>query len=170
MKKLIVTLILTVAHMSYAGDIDWTGTFTKTVDGVDLIDNWYVAMYTGAFGTIDTGNLSSNLVANTAMNVDESAPIPALWSYGFGASVNVANNIDVFTVIYNNVDYNFASQYIVVDNAAFNAGSGGGANHPVAYGLSNVSGTWQAIPEPTTFLLFAMGGFGAWLIRRKNMR
>ncbi len=30
------------------------------------------------------------------------------------------------------------------------------------------SSTWQAVPEPATFLLFGMGGIGAWLVRRKN--
>lgn len=28
--------------------------------------------------------------------------------------------------------------------------------------------TTTAVPEPTTFFLFAMGGMGAWVIRRKN--
>lgn len=28
--------------------------------------------------------------------------------------------------------------------------------------------TWQAVPEPATFMMFAMGGIGAWLLRRRN--
>jgi hypothetical protein len=95
----------------------------------------------------------------------------------------MANNIPIYSVLFNTTNSSFFSSggapgtysYLVLDDpsaTAFNSGSEGigqGINHP--YNLSTIpsSNTWQAIPEPTTFLLFAMGGFGAWLLRRKNM-
>ena len=37
---------------------------------------------------------------------------------------------------------------------------------PINGGLNNA----QVVPEPATFLLFGIGGMGAWLIRRNKMQ
>jgi hypothetical protein len=42
----------------------------------------------------------------------------------------------------------------------------GGSDLDVAFDFS--SSSWQAVPEPATFLLFGIGGVGAWLVRRKQ--
>lgn len=44
----------------------------------------------------------------------------------------------------------------------------GGTDLDVAFDFSGA--TWQAVPEPATFLLFGIGGFGAWLLRRNKLK
>jgi len=42
------------------------------------------------------------------------------------------------------------------------------ADQEIAGGLVSAGGGWQAIPEPATFVLFGIGGMGAWMVRRRK--
>ncbi|MBI9020321.1 MAG: PEP-CTERM sorting domain-containing protein [Verrucomicrobia bacterium] len=169
MKKLIVATMLLGACLAHAGDVTWSGSFTSaTQDGVDMIDNWFVGMYSGTFGSINIANLSENLEASTVIAIDHSGP-EFTWTEQIQAStVNVTDNIDVFTVIFNNTILENATSYLVVDSSAFNVGAAVAPTPPVAYGLGDAAGTWQAVPEPATAMLLALGGGLAWLVRLKQ--
>jgi hypothetical protein len=85
------------------------------------------------------------------------------WTVDF-ASWSSLYNDDVYSVIYNAASIGAATQAVVVDASPFTLP---GAD-PGTYSLSSVNNTWVAVPEPATFLMFALGGFGAWMIHRKN--
>lgn len=96
------------------------------------------------------------------------------WYDGSGYILNTsvfgpAKDLDtVQLVFYNNADKNAATWYITsLASALPDAPEVAGADD-VKVTFDFTGKTWQAIPEPATALLFGIGGFGAWLLRRRQ--
>jgi hypothetical protein len=182
MKKTIiaVALITLIAANSHAALIDWNGTFasgtdTFAYDGVTLESGWYIAMYQGSSLTVDVNNLNTGKLSYSTEVGIQGPPLPAPGQYvrlNPLSTLSVGNNSFVYTVLFDNADYTIADNYVVLDSAAFNVGND---VNPIGYtpngdGSGNIvsNGSWQAIPEPATALMLAVGGGLAFIIRRKD--
>lgn len=167
--SLIATLLIAVQFSTYAADsaIDrtWSSLFTTTpglggeVDGAGA--NWWVEI----FNTTDN--------ATTAGGTSETLG----WFSGFGYVVDefqfsATETDSVFMRLYNNT--NPLAATLRIDSAIQTLPNLDNLTAPAPENLKVTfnfgSSTWQAVPEPATFMLFGMGGFGAWLIRRKNRK
>ncbi len=181
-KVLLMAMIALVAiSSSRAATINWTGTFllgsdSYVHDGKTLQDNWHIALYQGSTLTVDINNLDEGKLSySTAVGI-QGFPVPAPGRYvriDPLSNLTIADNLNIYTVIFDNADYNVATNYAIIDSSVFNVGNN---PNPINYSPNlsgstiSINGNWQAIPEPTTFLLFAMGGFGAWLVRRNKLK
>ena len=174
MKKIIITALIAGAISSQAALINWSGALTSgtasyQVDSVTLEANWYVGLYQLDTLAIDTGNLTSDLIYNTTIGINDQPPtVPPAHYVRIDplSNLNVTDNVNVFTVIFDNADINLAENYFIVDDAVWNVGNDA---NPVSYNpIGTMSGSWQAVPEPATIGLFGLGALGAWFIRRSK--
>ena len=166
--------IFAIAATSHAALINWSGDFQTgaassgyQLDDVTLVDGWYVGMYQLDTLAIDTDNVTSDLIYNTDIQVSLAGP-DVFWYVNIApaSNLNVTDNVNVFTVVFNNSAINSATQYFIVDDAVWNVGDDA---NPVSYApIGTLSGSWQAVPEPATVGLFGLGALGAWFIRRSK--
>ncbi len=189
-KTIIATSLLLFAVASQSAEIEWKANWSAyqsggvlTLNGQTVLDNWMLGLYQST-GTnpgegFNASDLAANLISSTKVLIDTSGP-SFTWTFGIETTQpSMANNIPIYSVLFNTTDGNIFTatpisySYLILDNLASTAfdsgteGTGFGSNNP--YNLSTVAAnSWVAVPEPATFLLFAMGGFGAWLIRRKQ--
>jgi hypothetical protein len=142
---------------------DWTGVLVPTNS------SWIVRIYESTDATINFSNLlptgddtyTGNQFTFAAAGVTD----------GFSKKTisnppNITSSNSIYSVIFNSTDSLTATRWAVIDSAVatvtfspttFNYNPGG-----------VVAGDWQAVPEPATALLFGLGGFGAWLLRRNK--
>lgn len=186
MKKTLLT-IMTAAALAgsvRAADITWAND-TEIYDwsgAANLVLESYTSYTIRLYKSTDA-NINFGLVGGVATNTadDVWTGIQFNWNSngadGFGLAeifntdtlygINEGNSI--YSVIFNNSPN--SGYFAIVDNVlktvSYPAGlmtyDAGGVNGGLKPG-----GDWQAIPEPATFMLFGLGGMGAWLIRRKN--
>ncbi len=177
MKIKIIAAMVAVAAVSQAGLLDWTantwGSANASVDGVTLVDGWFVGLYSAAdlwAGDKTPEDLLTN-VEFTTLNIITTGPAFSHY-YGIdGKSIDIANNIPVFSVILNAATTEAATQYLVIDSATFNSGSAAPPATANAYTLAAPVGTWQnVVPEPATIGLFGLGALSAWIVRRNKMK
>jgi hypothetical protein len=172
--KLIIVAMLSFATVSHAGLMSWySDSFgdpnTVTIDGVTAVDDWYVGLYT-TDDTIWSGtqlDLYTDLVASTTLDVIFTPSFTAGMVTTY-QDLDIADDIEVFTVIFNSDSLDTATAYIVVDATTFNSGSASGTDTAIDYRLTSINGTWQSVPEPATIGLFGLGALSAWFIRRSK--
>ena len=171
MKKYIALLaFLSVASISNA-TLNWF--YTGSI-GTGYGDGWLVSMYKDV--NVDT--TLSNLVIYTDGSLSSTDDTVAFQTSViaegtdryFSASGLVTPGFTAYSVVFNSTNFASATQYIILDAAKHAIPNAEGINI-VDYAIGSNSGTWkniQAVPEPTTVLLFAIGGIGSWIVRRKQ--
>jgi hypothetical protein len=159
MKKLSIMMfaVLVVGYVSAAVSWDWS---------TDSLQFANVALGTPSDG--DGAGWYAQVIGGNTTGGNTSATFG--WSTGFGYYINS------FAF---NADEGASVSMVLWDSATSGIGHYlQSAAVPLPTGLLappsevsfNFSGsTWQAVPEPATALLFAIGGFGAWLIRRNKL-
>jgi hypothetical protein len=173
MKKITYILgFLAVASLANA-TLDWS--YTGTTLGAGYSDGWLVSMYKDV--NVDT--TLSNLVIYTDGTLSSTDDTVAFETsvqsdganrYYESLGLVTPGLFTAYTVVFNATNFAAATQYIIVDATKKTIGDASGIN-TVDYSLTSNSGTWkniQAVPEPTTLLLFAIGGIGSWIVRRKQ--
>ena len=137
-----------------------------------LANNYIVRLYEDVGVNNDFG-VSDALDFDDAWTGDETVLVVGKAGTTYGSSFiwpggSLAQGDDVFTVIFNATTIGAATQYVIVDSATFDLPDPLGG--PGNYVLTSVSGTWQAIPEPTTLALLGIGIGTAAAARRRRRR
>ncbi len=184
MKKLITaTLTLMIAlSASAALTINWNYAANLVDWDNSIQDGWLVQMYlddgvatdlsqlafdtTAADGSwLDNGaeGHTDTLLGGALVGATAGSPgVYVAFSYS-GINASVAENSDVYTVIFNASTIAGASQGVILDSSLKGLGTG-----TDTYSIGSVNGNWQAVPEPATAMLLALGGGLAWLVRLKQ--
>ncbi len=173
-KWIIMVVLAGLAFNSMAGTITWA-----SLDlGSGYTAGWLVALYEDV--SKDGWDASMINVANGATDSDDAyigvtsslvvGKAGTIWGDIFSApSGSLITNDRVYSVLFNAPTMAAATQYKV---STMTSQGNSWFQLPAADGDDtyqvNTMGSFQAVPEPATFLLFGMGGFGAWLIRRKQ--
>jgi hypothetical protein len=189
MKRVLIA-VLFAAMAAHAGEIEWKANWgayasdtTLTLNGTEVLDDWVLGLYQST-GTnpgegFNSADLGANLLASTKVTISTSGPIPT-WFFGLSTTQPlVANNIPIYTVLFNTTDSGVFTttpssySYLIIDDVnsiAHDSGAAGvGFGSDAPYDISTVSAnSWVAVPEPATALLLALGGGFAWLVRLKQ--
>jgi len=177
MKCVLVTLL--IGACSAYSDLTW--------DCLDLAakgasNTWFVQMFQDVNGDSSLGTIRFALTTGEAAQGTGYADDILLTSYT--TSLLTAKDVtsfsknytswpaitsnNVYTVIFNSSGIGSANTAWVVDTSVKTITS----ISPQTYALGSGSsyGFQAMVPEPTTFLLFGIGGMGAFLLRRKQQR
>jgi hypothetical protein len=179
-KSIIVAIGLIFTLQTNAGLVDWSSSNWGEEHSViefefwgwgghylELQDGWYVGLYnaneTGGMD-IDTSDLNQGLIAQTTTKVVTTGPSFAhFWGINY-KSIDIADNIPVFTVIYDATNKDHATDYAIIDSELFSSGSAHLPATPVEYTLDAPAGS---VPEPTTIGLMGIAGMGMFLARKR---
>lgn len=175
--KWIMMMVLTgLAFNSTAGTIAWGSSDL----GAGYTAGWLVALYEdvskdgfdASMINIANGSTDSDdtyLGITSALTIGKSG---TAWGSSFGATgvAPLSFNDRLYSVLFNAPTMAAATQYKVTTmTTQGNSWYALPATDIDGSYQTTTMGSFQAVPEPSTFLLFAMGGIGAWLIRRKQM-
>jgi hypothetical protein len=146
-----------------AGYYDWTGVLVPTNS------SWIVRLYESTDASINFSNLlptGDDTYTGNQFTFASSGLTDGFSKKTISFPSNISSSDKIYSVIFNSTDSLTATRWAVIDGAlatvsfspsTFNYNPGGVA-----------AGDWQAVPEPATALLFGIGSFGAWLIRRNK--
>ena len=178
MKKITVTLLATVviSVSSYAADqLNWFNSAQLLDDSgsaVTLANDWVLRMYKSTDASINfsAGDVTGDDVyLNLEISMNDN-PIADGWLYyeitdgNFG---DLTGSDSVYSVIFNNSSYASATKYAIIDSGLFSMPTS--FDPPKDYDTGGtIAGDWQAVPEPATAMLLALGGGLAWLVRMKQ--
>ncbi|MCC7300635.1 MAG: PEP-CTERM sorting domain-containing protein [Verrucomicrobia bacterium] len=116
---------------------------------------WYVGLFNNA-GDVLLG--STTVAANNAGTLYVLGWTTPLINEGTTAYMSIFNNTTAGAA-----SYKIKSATVVLQDLTA-PWSPPAANVNVSFSGQS----WQAVPEPATFLLFGIGGIGAWLVRRNK--
>jgi len=190
MKKIVLMLALSAVCFSARADLldrSWIATalgVTATDPNVNMTTGEAVGWYCEVFNVTDAGHVFGGLAdwnsAFSTVALDMSGGEPGIsplgdFYEGYGYALNAAifgpatDSDTVQFILYNNAVKGSAGYYIASANLLLpdvQDGTPAPGETDVTFNFD--SSTWQAIPEPATFLLFGIGGMGAWLLRRRQ--
>jgi hypothetical protein len=113
---------------------------------------------------------------NTGGFLQTMSPVGLTWLGETCADWTAMNTRNFTIVSISDADGDFDTgaqwNYYTANAAGFNNALGPDSIGGVAAGVFDASGAGAltVIPEPATFLLFAIGGMGAWMVRRNKMQ
>ncbi|VGO21238.1 PEP-CTERM sorting domain-containing protein [Pontiella sulfatireligans] len=181
MKKLILMFMGgAVALSSNGGLVYWSSTnwgqehsilpfqtLAGTTFYTPMQSGWFVGLYnanvTGGLD-IDLSDLNAGLIEQTTTKVVTVPAFASTWGIN-GKSIDIADNIPIFTVIFDNSTHWAASFYTIVDSAPFNSGSVAPPAIGMSYSLQAPAGS---IPEPSTVGLMGIAGISMFLARKRR--
>jgi len=167
-----------------ASDIVWGNNteIYKASGATDLVldtdTNYFIRLYKSTDSVIDFSIIGNAI----SLGADTYTGIQFNWNsagengfcidniFGSDSSYGINAGDKIYSVIFDNslssgncaiIDDSITTVFYSAGTMNYDAGGVNGGLKP--------GGDWQAIPEPATFLLFGIGGIGAWLIRRKQM-
>lgn len=169
---LVVSVLLGVGFSAWAADplSDrlWSSLFNPVSGapglGGEVNGNgagWWVEVYNVTDNASTGGNTSASLgwVSGYGYAVNTFSFGPA--TEGDSVALRLWNNSNPLAATYR-IDSATLSLPNLIDANPVNPG-----DTDVTFNMTG--STWQAVPEPATALLFAIGGFGAWLVRRNKL-
>ena len=193
--KLIITslVVAILALVASAETIRYDfGADLTTIDGVSVQEGWMIRLYQDVNNNnggswynslvLDTSGAVSGINDDIFVGSATGTTVVSLSIYGglygpptSGVTFQGTDSDTVgvgryYGILFDSDAISTASNFVVLDQSTTAVFSGDGTiGQAASYAIGSTGfGTWQAVPEPATFLLFAMGGFGAWLIRRKQ--
>lgn len=187
MKKIICGLCIVVMGLTAsATQLNWNYNGNlATVDGVSIQMGWSVILFEDVNGN-NSGSWYNSLIINNSAIVTSTADgtgddvMSTMYTSitGFdtpftlrtfsNSSQSIAAGKNVYTVLFDSDSIATADNFIVFDSTPFLVPAAGEPPQVQSYELSSVTGSWQAVPEPATAMLLALGGGLAWLVRLKQ--
>jgi hypothetical protein len=182
MKTKWIVTVAVLAGLSFntlAGTITWGSADLEA----GYTSGWLVALYEDVSkdGWDATSISSTGLTDSDDAYLGETALLDvgksSFWIDSFSAPAgSLALGDRVYSVLFNASTMVAATQYKVTTMTDGLYAGGGNAwfelpssDIDATYTTTTMS-TWQAVPEPATFLLFGIGGIGAWIIRRNKLK
>lgn len=181
-KWIVMAVLIGAASCAKAGTITWVSSDL----GAGYTSGWLVALYEDVskdgwdstsinISNGSTGGDDTYLGITTSLTSGKGGL--AYWGGTFSAPAgSLAFNDRVYSVLFNAPTMAAATQYKVttMTDGIFTGGGNAWFQLPAAdadgtYKTTTMS-SFQAVPEPATFLLFGIGGMGAFLLRRKQQR
>jgi len=145
--------------LSYTNDVPGPNGAACTVQGVNGLAAWRTAFYSVSYGM----EIDTDFVSTTSFFYDNAYPnlgqsfTSSMDTIDVPVEFYVAYFLQGATDIYGWVHLEYDGLTLnLLDNAAENDGVG------------IIAGQYQQVPEPATILLFGLGGFSAWLLRRNK--
>jgi len=202
MKKIIAIIgVLSLTMVAQAGLTDWISDLYFTAPATGVANGTIVALYQDVDGD-NTGAWNSALtqmLVNTDLTVASgfngmgndlflgfttmAVPFPSALSLN-AQSLDLADNIEIYTVLFNASTISGLSLGAIDDAVTFNSGSVSAPDQALIYNLGSnaanglmggnaangLMGGVGVVPEPATALLFGIGGVGAFIVRRNKKK
>jgi hypothetical protein len=174
MKKILVTAMMAAVAMNACAVLNWA--YDGATVGSGYQAGWLVYMYQDVDDNTDLASLviynngtlsqTDDMFTSISDTLEESSGNYFWENYG----IATAGQFYAYSVIFNSASFETATQYIVVDSSTTLLPNTDGISNG-NYFISSNNGTWkniQAVPEPATAMLLALGGGLAWLVRLKQ--
>ena len=183
----ILFAVIFAGSISHAGLVDWSaGDAMGDPVAATFQTGWLVAIYqdvnednSGSGSWFNELRLdNSGVVTSLGLTADDvflgfTTTVMAPGSFvtitpsDFGPS-GLADNIDVYSVVFDAADMGSALNFVVTDLSPFDVGAVQAPNTPVQYFAfgDSIAGDYQAIPEPTVAAFIGVFGGGMLIARR----
>ena len=156
--------IIACASACFGGTIQWA--FGGNLAGQGYSDGWVVALFedTGNDGFGVGGVLDANDQFVGITDTITTGKSGQGWGTTFGAPAGtLALGDHVFSVIFDSAVVN-TGHYKIADAAPFQLPL---TDQDASYVVTSVSGSWQAVPEPSSVALFGLGLVTMGFLRRR---
>lgn len=149
------------------GGGDGAGVFLNIVP-VDAVQS-ILTVNTMYYGTVGINHIWYEVDKDTIFNatyVAATTPFFDMSDYSSVGQINMIHNQSFFIGFYleggDNGVYGWAE--LIYDGSSLHLLDSAAEND----GVGIIAGQYQQVPEPATILLFSLGGFGTWLLRRNK--